>query len=167
MKYDVKKAKNIIELYGEGCSLIEISKLLNISRMTLNRWIKNYKLQSLMDKERGERVKHSLRHALVKLATGDYEEGEVTREYIEEEGSKTIKVTEKLRKFRPDSKAITILARAYDKELLDSNEDSPNSGIILNVNTSTMSLRELQNSSRNDSPLGGLVDYEVEYSERL
>ena len=76
----------------------------------------------------------------------------------EADDGKMIKVTKKTKKLAPNEKAMQILAKKYHKELaVDSDIVDTQSQVNININTSDMSLRELQQVNAG-SPLGEIID---------
>ena len=165
IKYDSAICSRILELYALGKSITEIAKLLRVQRMTIYRWIKKHELQPIMDKLLKDNEIQAINTGLQALAKGA-ESTDIKREYIDNSNpDKLVKITETIRKDKPDVKAMQILARKHDlivSDLEDNESDSKRMVLLGIANTSTMSQRELQEHSA-VSPLGSIVD--VEYSE--
>ncbi len=155
-KWNLEIRASIIKLYSECFNICDIANILGISLSTLNYWIKKYELKPIMEQFRNETISSTITRSLLKNANGG-ENSEITKEYVQEDANGTlIKVTEKIKIDKPCHKSAQILARKFEKELSDSNNNiSDTNSISINIDTSRMSLRELQAI---DSPLGSVVD---------
>jgi transposase-like protein len=150
IKYDATMRIEAIKLATQGRTLLEIAVLLGIHRNTLRSWrTKDVKLATIMDEARKEGMQHIIDKGLTQLATGSKRE-EQTDEY---ETSKTINgkeipVKRKVRTIvdAPSAKALEILARRYAKEYTQDEVEITHN--TMNINTSAMSLREVQDAMR-------------------
>jgi len=158
VKYSPVYRSEILRLYAIGHTRLEIGELLGVHRNTITYWINKYKLSDLMERYKSEAIHGVIEQGLRNLAIGATS-SEVTKEYMEEdEEGKMIKVTKKTKKSNPNEKAMQILAKKYHKEIAaDSDIVDTQSQVNININTSDMSLRELQQVST-ASPLGGIID---------
>lgn len=154
VKFNDVVASRIIELSSLGYSPTEVSKLLNVSRTTLWRWIKRHDLEERMQLAESDMMKGAIKRGLVALSEGA-KSTDMTKEYVSEENGQIVKVTEKIRTLAPNEKAIQILSQKYDKVFSQAEitDDSNNSKVSININTSAMTIRELQAIP---SPLGAI-----------
>jgi len=162
-KYNSNTRSFIIKELGNGSSRVSVANQLGISIHTLNRWCSIYKLQQYIDKERSNSISEAIEQGLLELSKG-YETTEVTKEYIKKEidpdTNEDIEIKYKVKKYRvsPNMKAIQVLANKYNKDF--GNKESKEFNFnILNVDSDSMSLRELQELSN------PIETYEVDYKE--
>lgn len=164
VKYSESLKIKIVEYVLNGYNQQDISKILGIHYNTLTRWVsRDSKLKESMKQAKILHMKNSLERGLTKLAAGvTTQETIEQREYLDDtEEDKPIKVktTIKTIEHAPCTKAVQILAQKYDKELASAKEIHNIEGgnaLTLNINTSGMSLRELQEMN-NNNPLGTQV----------
>ena len=164
-KWSLNTRSEIIRLYGlELQSISSISLILGISRSTLNYWIKKYNLKPDMELLREESVKSSILKGLVKNASGA-ESIEEKQEYIEEINGQPVKITKTIKRDKPCSKSIQVLARKYEKPLSDNRTLTDNEAANnLNINIGKldyhgMSMRELVDSS--SSSVLGVIEVDA------
>lgn len=161
-KYSLEVRSELIRLYSEGNTVSDCGLIMGLSLSTLNYWIRKHKLMPVMLEFKAINIKGILERGLLKTANGGLS-SEITKEYtevikVDGEDDKVIKVTEKIKVDKPCSKAIQILSKKYHKELaVDSDIVDTTSQVNININTSDMSLRELQQVSA-VSPLGDIID---------
>lgn len=155
IKYDSNTASRLIELSGLGYNKTEISKMMRVSRVTLDRWIKKYDLKEAMSQAESDFMRNAIKRGLTALSEGA-KTTESLREYTEEdEEGKIVRVTEKIRILAPSEKAIQILSKKYAKEFADAvHEEDKAAHLVLHVNPNAMSLREIQQLNASSNPLG-------------
>ena len=157
-KFDQIVMSRIIEMASLGYSKTEIALTLGVHRNTLCRWIQRYELKDAMNQAENDLAQGTIKRALRQLAEGG-ESKETVTQYVEtgEDGVER-QITQRVKKDAPSHKAVEIYARRYDKSFAPSQVaiDTP-SQLTLNVNTSAMSLRDLQSlHAESNNPLGAI-----------
>ena len=166
VRYNFEVRLKLIELSLRGLNNTDIAKVLGVHPLTISRWRKkDSKLDQIMTNNRLEAMRTTLESGLLKLSSGSTLEEQTIEEAYIDENNKAIKKIKKIKEIPPSEKAIEILARKYDKELSKSGNIIEGSGALnININTSGMSLRELQDMN-SSNPLGEQLVIDGELSE--
>jgi IS30 family transposase len=163
-KYSFEVRSRVLELAYKGYTTNEIVDLIGVSRNTFERWLKkDERFKKALVKIRAKMTRSVIETSLGKLAQG-VEVREVIDEYYTENSSgEKVKRIVKTKQLPPNEKAIQILAQKYDAKFANNsnNLESNKNRIDININTSGMNLRELQENTKS-SPLGAI---EVDYTE--
>lgn len=171
-KFNFKIKADILSLAREGYSNRQSAEIIGVSLRTFQYWVTKYNLSELIEQEKSDSAKNLIEIGLRRLASGaedhiqkdKFVTHRVIKKTCEETGEEieTIipverEITKKVK--APDSKAIEILARKYDKSFAE--KDSK--GIELNLNPILEGFtgRDLQESLKhNPIDLHSVVDAE-------
>ena len=176
-KFDSAMRSRIIELASLGYSKTSMSKMIGVARSTLDRWIDRYSLKEAMETAETDIASDTIKRGLAALSVGA-KATETIEEYTEEydtgkldEDNNPImsikKIIRKTKQLAPNEKALEIYARKYEKAFAQKDVElleSKTSILVLGVNTSNMTQRDLQKHRiASSNPLDIVSD--VEYSE--
>tara|TARA_R110000744_G_scaffold94093_3_gene181648 strand:+ start:2161 stop:2712 length:552 start_codon:yes stop_codon:yes gene_type:complete len=147
-KYSASLRVEAIKLAMEGHTYAKIAYLLGIASTTLDRYRNRDEVFNRILKEsRQVGMKNIIDDGLTALAKGTKRE-ETTDEYItEDDNGKPIKRKVRTIQDAPNVKALEVLSRKYAKEYTQE-EHIEVTNNILSVDTSGMSLREVQEAMR-------------------
>lgn len=155
-KFNALKVAECIELVKKGYNVKTIAKMMGISEQTLMNWQHKYpKFKELVKEARSDSAKECIEVGLRQLATGSKDSTvvhkhvgtKIAKVYDEEademvEKHVAVEITETIKTKAPDSKALEILARKYDKEFIGEAEDK---AVTINL-LEGFTMRDLQES---------------------
>lgn len=165
VKYNIDVRVKCIELASKGYTIDDVCNVVGINKATIYRWFKkDCKFEESYRKAFSIAIGEMIETNLIKLANG-VTRSEVSEEYLDtnrvDSNGEPIVVKVKSKKTieAPNLKANTTLAKKYHKEYAERLEESNNDSVtnILNVNTSDMNLRDLQELTKS-SPLGDIIE---------
>ena len=148
-KYNSGLRVDAIRLASEGHTYSKIARLLGIASTTLDRYRKRDPIfDKILRESRQIGMKNIIDVGLTKLAKGSKRE-EVTDEYIIKGDNDNPTIKRKVRTIQdaPNAKALEILSRKYAKEYT-SDDVIEITNNTLNIDTSSMTLREVQDAMR-------------------